>query len=156
MTLRNMKSVPAEELARRLETVRELRVSATEGYEIVRDKDTGEHYLKYSYAHIPVAEGQTEREEYHHLMPVTNDEVLAYVLGEQEYAYPEHWRRTYLRNGPEGRYVWFAPADEDEYAAYEQLGKQISQRLLEFKKHGKYDEESVRQLLERLEKEFDV
>jgi len=94
-SFQTMKLVPSDLLQNRVETVQELLVSDLEQYEIVKDVETGEHYLHYAYLHINVAGGGV-REYYHQLMPLETDDVLAIVLGEQAYTYPDHWRKPFF------------------------------------------------------------
>lgn len=150
-SFQTMAKVPTEELAARLETVRELSGDGLELYELTKDRETGEHYLHFAYLHRDIASGGTE-ETFHHLMPLSSDDVLAVLFSEQPYSYPEHWQRAFLRNGPEGFYVWFDPAQPDEEAEAERRGRKIREKLQRFKQMGSFDEESVRKLLEELER----
>lgn len=148
---KDLKLIPFEQLEQRLENVRDLQQSELESYEIVKDKATGEHYLLYSYVHVHIADNG-EQEQYHQLLPLDSDDVLAIYLGEQSYAYPEHWNKPFLRNGPDGAYVWFDPTYADDYAKNEQRGKDIVRLLQEFKARGDNDPEAMRKLLEQLER----
>jgi hypothetical protein len=56
-----------------------------------------------------VAEGSEQ--SYHHLLPLSHDDVLGLMFNGEPYAYPDHWRKPFLRNGPEGYYIWFDPSD---------------------------------------------
>lgn len=150
----SMRQVPQDSLQERLQTVKEIAKDDkdTELYEIVKDSATGEHYLHYAYMHLSVAEGTEE--SFHQLLPLDNDDVLAVMFGEQGYAYPDHWRRPFLRNGPNGTYVWFDPSDNltgssDEN---ERLAGEIAGMLGEWKQHGRTDAESVKKLLERIDR----
>jgi hypothetical protein len=142
--------VPAEWLQERLETVRELRLNGLELYEIAKDRDTGEHYLHYAYVHRNLADAAGAEETFHHLMPLTSDDVLGLLFGGEPYDYPAHWQRAFLRNGPEGFYVWFDPVHAAEEAEAEALGQELRDKLLRFKRNGVYDEAAVRKLLEDL------
>lgn len=149
-----MRLIPSDTLQSRVETVQELHTSDLEFYEIVKDRETGEHYLHYAYLHIDLS-GGGEREYYHQLLPLETDDVLAMVLGEQEYTYPDNWLRPYLRNGPDSQYVWFDPEGMEDAEGDERIASEFRQRLREFKKQGKYDEDSVRRMLDEMEKLLD-
>lgn len=143
--------LPSEVLAARLETVRELSGDGLELYELAKDKDTGEHYLHFAYLHRDIAGGGAE-ETFHQLLPLTSDDVLAILFNEQPYSYPDHWSRPFLRNGPEGYYVWFDPVQPEDEAEAELLGRNIRDKLQRFKEGGSFDEEAVRKLLEELDR----
>ncbi|GFR37783.1 hypothetical protein PRECH8_10790 [Insulibacter thermoxylanivorax] len=149
-----MKLIPSQMLQDRLENIQELLTGDLEQYEIVRDRETGEHYLHYVYLHVDLS-GSGEGEYYHQLLPLETDDVLAMVLGEQDYTYPDNWLRPYLRNGPEDKYVWFDPEGMEDTAEQERIAGELRRTLQEFKKRGKYDEDSVRQMLDTLDKLLD-
>ncbi|MEI7024295.1 hypothetical protein [Paenibacillus sp. y28] len=151
MSFKEMQLVSGEQIQSRLETVKELKSDTNELYEIVKDQETGEHYLHYAYLHVNVAEGNQE-ESYHHLLPIESDDVLGLIFGEQEFGYPVNWKRAYLRNGPEGNYVWFDPGASQEADRYEKMGEDIKQLLLEFKQGENKSEAKVRELFERLDR----
>jgi hypothetical protein len=148
-----MKQVPDSELDERLEEVKVLTVPdrTHEHYRIVKDRETGEHYLHYACMHIDIA-GTGEEEWLHHLLPLESDDVLALVFGEQSFTYPEHWHKPFLRSSSEGFYVWFDPGEPDEIARYAKLGKDIASILAEFKQKGQFDEQSIRRMMERLDR----
>lgn len=148
-----MKQVPDSVLETRLEEVKKLPDPERkyEHYRIVKDKETGEHYLHYAYVHVDLA-GSGKEEWFHHFMPIDTDGVLAIVLGEQEYTYPDHWQRPFLRNGPEGFYVWFDPGDKETIAHYETLGREIADVLMQYKQKGKFDEQTIRRMMEELDR----
>ncbi|MDT9724220.1 hypothetical protein DUZ99_04355 [Xylanibacillus composti] len=142
-----MNKIPGELLEERLETVKTLETSELEQYSIEKDRLTGEHYLLYAYVHRDAAPGMQE-EVFHHLLPLESDDVLALVLGEQPYTYPDHWHRSFLRDGPDGCLVWFSPAgpasDEDQ-----EFQRELLEGLAELKQKGG-SEEDIRKLLDRL------
>ncbi|WP_309118433.1 hypothetical protein [Paenibacillus sp.] len=154
MSLREMQAVPGEWLERRIEEVRELEASETERYGIVKDEETGEHYLHYRYIHRDVAAGGAES-AYHQLMPLETDEVLDLMFNGAAYRYPEAWRRAYLRNGPNDQYVWFDPAPTLEADEGEREAERIRRTLLEFKRQGSYDPQDVERLLRELDSNED-
>lgn len=145
--------VPAEWLAERLETVRELKRDDLELYEIAKDRETGEHYLHYAYVHRNLTDAAGAQESFHQLMPLSSDDVLGLLFENEPYAYPEHWRRAFLRNGPEGFYVWFDPVPVEEEAEADAAGQALRDKLKRFKQAGAYDEESVRKLLKELDED---
>jgi len=153
-SFQTLRLVPSEMLQGRIEMVQELHTSDLEHYEIIKDKETGEHYLHYAYLHIDVA-GGGEREQYHQLLPLETDDVLAMVLGEQAYAYPDNWLRPYLRNGPDNQYVWYDPEGMEDAEGQERIAGEFRKQLREFKERGQYDEDSVRRMLDTIEKLLD-
>ncbi|WP_010272221.1 hypothetical protein [Paenibacillus senegalensis] len=152
LSLKEKERVSHIELEERLETVKILSSSDTESYEVMKDSFTGEHYLMYHYTHLNVAEGG-HKETYFHFMPIEHDAVIAIVLGEEPFDYPQHWKHPFLRNSSDDdSYVWFDPGYADSYEHYEAIGKQISDKLLRFKQEGKLDPESVRKLMDELDR----
>ncbi|SDC49499.1 hypothetical protein SAMN02799630_00181 [Paenibacillus sp. UNCCL117] len=147
------KLVPSASMQERLETVRTLREDELELYEIAKDKLTGEHYLHYAYLHRNIgAIGTNGQDEvFHQLLPLESDDVLGIMFSEQPYAYPEHWQKPFLRNGPEGDYVWFDPSYTEAEGEYEALGQQILEELNRFKAEGDLSEAAVERLLRKLE-----
>lgn len=150
-SLTDMKLVSEELLRERLTSVKVLKEDELEAYEIMKDAQTGEHYLHYAYFHKNIAAGGTE-ESFNQLMPLDSDDVLALVLGEQGYAYPDHWPKRFLRNGPLGQYVWFNPIETEKVQGDAQFTKRLVDRLFEFKQTGKLDEASMLKLFEDIDK----
>lgn len=146
--------VPASSIQERLETVRTLQESELEMYEISKDKMTGEHYLHYAYLHRNVAAIGTpgaQDEVFHQLLPLDSDDVLGMLFEAQPYTYPEHWQKSFLRNGPEGDYVWFDPSYAAEENDFEMIGRSIAEQLARFKEQGDLSEEAVRRFLSKLD-----
>ena len=152
-SFKDMKLVSGELLQDRMDTVKLLTEKKRETYDIMKDILTGEHYLHYSYSHIDVAQGG-EEEIYHQLLPLEYDDVLAVILGEQAYTYPDHWRQAFLRNGPADNYVWFDPGDLTGDAKDATSGRIMAEKLRQLKQQGKVDEEAVRQLFDDLDDLF--
>lgn len=152
----SMRHVPGQQLQDRLQSIKELTANenGTELYEIVKDSVTGEHYLHYAYLHVTVADG-TEQ-SYHQLLPLESDDVLGVMFGETEYAYPDHWRRPFLRNGPDDMYVWFDPTDnlDGASAENEQLAGEIAGMLSEWKQGERRDAASLKELLDQIERKM--
>jgi hypothetical protein len=147
-----LRVVPQDELNRRLETVKVLKEDETETYRLAKDTETGEHYLHYAVYHLNLAGGGVE-EEYHHLLPLEHDDVISLALGAELFAYPHNWERAYLRNGPNGGFVWYDPAGAAaEEQTYEDAAAYIREKLLAFRKQGGQSEEDVKRLLEEMEK----
>ncbi len=148
-----MKQVTDEWLEQRIEEVKSLAdpEKPHEHYRVVKDQETGEHYLHYAYVHIDVA-GQGTEEWYHQLMPIDSDDVLGIIFGEQNYTYPEQWTRPFLRNGPDGVYIWFDPSAMHDEDYYEKLGNEISDVLTQYKKNGKFDAKTIQQMMEDLDR----
>ncbi|MFD0681707.1 MULTISPECIES: hypothetical protein [unclassified Paenibacillus] len=155
MSFKEFKRIPSEWLQQRLETVKALSGDELELYEVAKDKLTGEHYLHYAYLHKQVAAmgpESTGEENFHHLMPLDSDDVLGIVFSEQSYLYPEAWNKTFLRNGPDGDYVWFDPSYTEDEAENEEIGQNIKEQLLRFKQAGELSPEAVRKLLEEIDR----
>ncbi len=151
LSLKQFRLVTDDELSRRMEQVKGLAESATELYRLVKDSETGDHYLHFAVFHLNVAGGGAE-EEYHHLLPLEHDDVIALALGAPLFEYPQQWNKAYLRNGPHGGYVWYDPSgyagDEASYAETEAF---IREQLLAFRRKGDQGEEEVKRLLEKME-----
>ncbi|WP_425262674.1 hypothetical protein [Paenibacillus thermotolerans] len=146
-SLRNQTLVSGELLEQRLSEVRILEQSETERYAIVKDNPTGEHFLQYSYIHRNIAAGGAE-ELFHYLLPLESDDVLGILFNEQPFRYPDVWTVPYLRNGPDGGYVWFDPAPVLEGDEDEAYANRLKEKLLEFKRKGEFDRKSVEKLFE--------
>jgi hypothetical protein len=135
----------------RLILVRELQSSESEGYDILKDQLTGEHYLHYAYLHIDVSQQGIE-ETFHHFMPISSDEVLALALGEGEFQYPQHWKEPYLRNGPEDHYVWFDPSHEEKYEDDALFADEVVRKLAELRAKGNIDLAAIQEYFRDLDK----
>lgn len=155
LSFTQMQLVNEDELTRRIETVKIL--SEQDGdhlYRLVKDAETGEHYLHYAVFHLNLA-GGGEEEHYHHLLPVPHDDVIALALGAQWPEYPSQWESAYLRNGPHGGFVWYDPggASLDE-AAYEEAAAMLKEQLLEFRRSGMHGEEEIKRLFDTIERKL--
>jgi hypothetical protein len=151
-SIKDLKRVPHQLLQQRLEKVKDLLQTDLEAYEIHRDTQTGEHYLLFYYEHRLIADNN-HKETYYHLMPLETDDVLALILGEEPYAYPENWNRPFLRNSSDNdSYVWFDPAHQSVYEENEEIGEKLKLKLLEFKQKGVMDEETMNKLFNDLDK----
>ncbi|BBI33681.1 hypothetical protein [Cohnella abietis] len=152
LSFKQLRLVSQAELSSRLEAIKVLSENTTELYRLVKDTATGDHYLHYAVFHIHVAGGGVE-EEYHHLLPMEHDDVIAVALGAPLFEYPHHWKHAYLRNGPHGGFVWYDPSgvtsDEAEYAEAEAY---IREQLLAFHRQTNQGEEDVKRLLEAIDK----
>lgn len=142
--------VTEEELQSRLNGIHVLKEDKHELYEIQKDVWTGEHYLHYAYKHINLKEEGNE-EICHQLLPLENDEVLGLMFGNDPYAYPEAWIRSFLRNGPTGHYVWFDPEAEKEYGDDGQRELDIAETIKRYKQKGEVDEQSAKRLLAEID-----
>ncbi|GAB2671142.1 hypothetical protein ACFQWB_13695 [Paenibacillus thermoaerophilus] len=149
-SLNGWNKIHQDVLQERIVPIRTIEESETESYEIVKDKETGEHYLRYYYMHLNIADGS--REHYNQLLPLDSDDVIGIMFGEQPYRYPEHWRKKFLRNGPEGYYVWFDPGEDPDRTEDEAYGRWLAERLSSFKRDGRFDPESVQKLLDEIER----
>ncbi|MCU6797959.1 hypothetical protein OB236_38125 [Paenibacillus sp. WQ 127069] len=157
-SMQDMKRIPAELLQERLEVVKQLSNDDLELYEISKDKLTGEHYLHYAYLHKQVAAMGPESsgiETFHQLMSLESDDVLAFIFGEQEFTYPAAWKRSFLRNGPEGDYVWFNPEYTQDEENSEAIANELREQLLRFKQSKELTPEGVSRLLQDLDRTRD-
>ncbi|WP_235615823.1 hypothetical protein [Brevibacillus reuszeri] len=136
-----------------LETLKELEKSEFETYSIVKNPETGEHYLRYFLSHINLSEGG-RRDDYDHFLPIDSDDVLGYMFGEQAYRFPENWRSSYLRSGNDNRLIPFDPSEnydlEEEAAAELAMLEQLEQ----FKQQWADSENLSAEEREKLTKEY--
>ncbi len=138
----------------RLETVKLLAHTEFDTYAVVKDTATNQHFLHYTLVHINLSEGG-RRDVYEHFMPLTSDDVLALLFGEQPYCYPEHWTREFLRSGNDDRLIPFDPSEnlDLEQAARDELA--LLERLARYKAEWNKSpdkEQLTRQLFHDLEK----
>ncbi|MFJ9497109.1 hypothetical protein [Brevibacillus centrosporus] len=110
-----------DEFLSSLEKIKELEQSEFETYSIVKNRETGDHYLHYFLSHLNLSAGG-RRDDYDYFLPLDSDEVLGLMFGEQPYHFPDHWRNPYLRSGNDNRLIPFDPSenyDLEEDAAAE-------------------------------------
>jgi hypothetical protein len=154
LSFTNLRLVPQEMLDARVETIKSLQEGENETYLLVKDVPTGEHYLHYAVRHLNLAAGGAE-EEFHHLMFLEHDDVIALALGAQEFVYPEHWNKPYLRNGPYGGFVWYDPAGaSEESAQFEAIAEEIRAKLQAFRREGRGGTEDVLRLMDDVDRMF--
>ncbi|NEW06508.1 hypothetical protein GK047_10845 [Paenibacillus sp. SYP-B3998] len=153
-SLQQQQKIASETLASRIISVKELLKTELDMYEVAKDQLTGEHYLHYAYMHRDFTQ-TGEPESFHNLLPIDSDDVLGFIFGEQAFAYPEHWLKPFLRNGPEGFYIWFDPTHEVEHQHDEVIAADLLQKLKEFRENGALDSDSVRKLLADLDETGD-
>jgi len=149
-SLQHEQKIASETLAERVVSIKELQDGELERYEIAKDQETGEHYLHYAYMHRDFT-NTGEPESFHYLLPIDSDDVLGLIFGEQRFEYPANWNKPFLRNGPEGFYIWFDPAPEASQQEDEQVAADLLQKLRAFREQGNVDAASVRKLLEELD-----
>ncbi|MBO8163231.1 MAG: hypothetical protein H0Z34_05820 [Brevibacillus sp.] len=128
------------EFLARLEVVKPLRQTDFETYQIVRERGSERHYLMYSFYHISLAEGG-RRDEYQYFLPLDHDDVLAIVLGEQPYEYPEHWRSRYYRTGTDDRILPFEPDGKTDLEAEQEEERQLLEALRRYKQEWERTED---------------
>ncbi|WP_068775639.1 hypothetical protein [Paenibacillus sp. FJAT-26967] len=145
-----LSKVPGSLLQERLVVVQDLIQNELEMYNLSKDRETGEHYVHYAYAHKQIA-GSGDEEHFHQLLPVESDDVLGIMFSDQPYEYPHAWNRTFLRNGPDGFYVWFDPGYTENLDEDAKFAQEIQQRLTKLKQSGSVNEEAVQRLLEELD-----
>ncbi|MBN6186846.1 hypothetical protein JQN58_07540 [Aneurinibacillus sp. BA2021] len=153
-SLKDKQLIQREEIASRLEDVKELHKGEYETYTLVKDKTTGEHYVRFVQRHLNLMEGGVE-EMFDHLLPVDTDEVLAVIFGEQEYTYPEQWSVKYLRGSDQDPYVWFDPSALPDEQDDDAKGKELSEMLDAFRKDKKFDDDSIRKLFKDIDHMLD-
>lgn len=147
----NLKSISGDLLRERTAQV-QVFIEEEAIYEaLIKDRLTGEYYLHHAHLHLNVQEGGTE-EHYHALLPLTNDEVIALTAGGQRLQFPDEWNKAFLRNGPEEQFVWFDPEMTRAYDADEQFGSALREKMLAFKRAGRFDAESMSGLFEDIER----
>ncbi|WP_126427676.1 hypothetical protein [Brevibacillus marinus] len=137
-----------------LEVVKTLKETDFERYQIVKERGTERHYLMYAFFPINFSESG-RRDEYHFFLPLATDDVLAIVLGEQPYEYPQHWKRLYYRTGTDQRILPFDPSEHVAEDADEREGREIIDALLQYKQawqHADDKEALTKQLFSRLAK----
>lgn len=119
-----------DEFLSALETIKALEQSDFETYSIVKNRETGEHFLRYALSHINLSEGG-RREHYDHFLPLESDDVLGLIFGEQSYRFPDFWRSPYLRSGNDNRLIPFDPTEnydlEEDAAAELAMLKELEQ-----------------------------
>ncbi|MEW9698798.1 hypothetical protein [Paenibacillus sp. SI8] len=149
-SLQQQQRISSETIASRIISVKELLQTDLEMYEVAKDQLTGEHYLHYGYLHRDFT-NTGEPESFHYMLPIDSDDVLGLVFGEQGFAYPDHWHKPFLRNGPEGFYIWFDPSHEEEQTQDDAIAADLLQKLKAFREQGEVDSDSIRKLLEDLD-----
>lgn len=150
-SFRSMKLVHQDLLQNRIQVIKLLKESDLESYNIVKDTESGEHYIHYVYMHIDV-KGSGEKELFHQFLPIENDDVLGLLFNEDPYEYPERWTHSFLRGGPNEGYVWFDPSINNEYEDMEAIAQHMAQRLKAFKEKGAFDKDSVQKLLDDIDR----
>nr|WP_204516797.1 hypothetical protein [Brevibacillus fulvus] len=124
-----------------------------ETYSIVKDKESGQHYLRYSFFHIQVSAGGT-RFDYEQFLPLEADDVLGLVFGEQPYRFPDHWRSVYYRSGTDGRLMLFDPSENHDLEKAAAAERDMLEKLLEYKQRwqaAEQREELTKQLFADLD-----
>jgi flagellar biosynthesis/type III secretory pathway chaperone len=121
-----------QEFLSRLETLKELEQTDFETYSLVKDRESGQHYLRYSFTHINLSEGG-RRDEYHHFLPLQSDDVLGLMFGEQPYRFPDHWKTTYLRSGTDDRIMPFDPSENHDLEEAAKTEQAMLAKLLQYK-----------------------
>ena len=106
-SVRTISKVSDQLLRERLEVIRVL-IEEQDHYEaVLRDQITNEHFYHRADRHLNITEGGAE-EMYHAFLPLETDDVISILVGNERKVYPDDWKREYLRNGPDGFFVWFA------------------------------------------------
>lgn len=138
-----------------LETIKEWQHSDFETYSLVKRRDTGEHFLRYSFFHIALAEGGN-REDYDYFLPLDHDDVLSVLFEEQTFIYPDDWTSVYWRSGRDNRLFLFDPRENfslEEAIAEEQQILQSLQRYKQAWAEASDKEALTKQLFKELEQQ---
>ncbi|QQE72987.1 hypothetical protein KDJ56_13640 [Brevibacillus composti] len=122
-----------QEFLSRLETVKNLDETDFETYAIVKDRENGQHYLRYSFTHINLSEGG-RKDEFDHFLPLASDDVLAILFGEQPYQFPDQWKRAYLRSGTDDRLMPFDPSENHDLEKDAEAELALLAKLQQFKR----------------------
>jgi hypothetical protein len=146
--------ISRREFRSRLETVKELEQTDFETYRIVKDRETGQHYLQYTFVHINLSEAPFgdlgvasqgsssaqnrhdeggRRDEHEHFLPLESDDVLGFLFGEQPYRFPENWRRPYLRSGTDDRLMPFDPSENHDLEKEAETERALLDKLIKYK-----------------------
>ncbi len=150
-SFRSLKLVHQDLLENRIEVIKSLRETDLESYHIVKDTITGEHYIHFVYMHIDV-KSSGEIELFHQFLPIENDDVLGLLFNNEPYEYPEHWHHSFLRGGPDEGYIWFDPSMKNDYEEMEAIAQEMAQRIKSFKERGAFDQDSVKKLLDDVDR----
>lgn len=153
LSFKQLRFVTQDELTRRMESIKVLKEDTTELYRIIKDTEMGEHYLHYAVFHLHVAGGGVE-EEYHHLLPLEHDDVIALALDSPLFEYPQQWDRPYLRNGPQGGFVWYDPEGLSEEETYAETEAYIRAQLIAFHKQSDQGEDEVKRLFDKMDEQL--
>lgn len=145
-----MKKVSKATWEDRTETVQELERSDTQRYALVKDTETGQHYLLYTMEYRNLQEGG-EIETIDHIMPVNHDDVLAYVFQEEAYDFPDAWNKAYLRTGEGENLIWFDPAYLEEDEA---IGQDIQDSIRKLNQQGDADPDTIRRFFKNIDNTF--
>lgn len=121
-----------QEFLARLDTLKVLEETEFETYTLAKNRETGQHFLRYSMQHINLSEG-ARRDDYEHLLAVESDEVLGLLFGEQPYSFPDHWKRTYLRSGTDDRLMPFDPSENHDLDEDAKTERALLAKLLQYK-----------------------
>ncbi|QOT00857.1 hypothetical protein JNUCC42_09415 [Brevibacterium sp. JNUCC-42] len=81
-----------------------------ETYTVVKQYENEQHYLHYQTRHLDLMAGGS-METYEFYLPLSADQVMGLLFGEEPYHYPEHWRTTYWRTGQDERLLPFDPTE---------------------------------------------
>lgn len=143
-----------KEFLSHLETIKVLETNDFETYSVVKDRETGQHYLHYSFMHIKLSEGG-RRDDYEHFMPLSSDDVLGFLFGELPYRFPDHWKSTYYRSGTDDRLMPFDPSENHGLEKEAETELALLERLEEYKRQWEKapdKEELTKNLFHHLDK----
>ncbi|OAJ76120.1 hypothetical protein AYJ08_20190 [Brevibacillus sp. SKDU10] len=79
-------------------------------YTVVKHHESEQHYLHYQTCHLDLMAGGNH-ETYEFYLPLSTDQVVGLLFGEEAYHYPECWRTAYWRTGKDDRLLAFDPTE---------------------------------------------
>jgi len=147
-------SLKKSEFLEQMETVKHIDSTDFETYTIVKDKESGQHYLHYSFTHIHLSEGG-KKDSYEYFLPLSSDDVLGIIFSEQPYTFPDHWLAPYYRSGSDDRMMWFDPRENHQLEDDAKTEQEILAKLQSFKQaweESDNPEELTRKLLGEIDK----
>ncbi|HZG16555.1 MAG TPA: hypothetical protein VE710_16330 [Candidatus Bathyarchaeia archaeon] len=148
-----LSSLKKSEFLEQMETVKHIASTDFETYTIVKDKESGQHYLHYSFTHINLSEGG-RKDAYEHFLPLSSDDVLGIIFGEQPYTFPDHWLAPYYRSGSDDRMMWFDPRENHQLEDDAKTEQEILAKLQSFKQDWQ-DSDDPEELTRKLLGEID-
>jgi len=124
--------ISKEAFMSRISRIKLLSEKEFDTYSIVKDEESGQHYLHYSFVHYNLSEGG-RKDTYDYFLPLDSDDVIGFLFGEQPFEYPENWKSTYLRSGSDDRLMYFDPTENFGLEKEAEEEQAILEALLRYK-----------------------